>query len=293
MRLKSNFVPEVSKPRPFTDIQRMNPVKSVSILGCGWLGMPLAGRLLSSGYQVKASSTSPEKIGRLEAAGMEAFCFQLSDGYPPDAFLQSEILFIAVPPGRTDESRASYLKFFETLSVRPLPAIVKQVIFVSSTSVYAEQNMDVDEETLPQSDEPSGKLLIAVEQALQQIQAPLAILRCGGLIGPGRHPGRFFAGKTAIPNGMAPVNLIHLDDVLSVIQLVIDEQLSGTINVVAPDHPSRSAFYTQAARDGGYELPQFIAELQNWKRVNPAFLLSRNFSFIYPDLLKLSAKCAY
>ena len=185
------------------------------------------------------------------------------------------------------------MKFFEDLAARPLPFELKRIIFISSTSVYAEQNVEVDEETLPQSDEPSGKLHIAVEQALMKLQVPLAILRCGGLIGPGRHPGRFFAGKYDIPNGMAPVNLIHLADVLGVIQMVIEEQLDGVINVVAPDHPSRAAFYTQAARDGGYELPQFIQELRSWKSVSPALLLSLNYPFVYPDLLKISAKSAY
>jgi len=45
------------------------------------------------------------------------------------------------------------------------------------------------------------------------------VIRLAGLIGPGRNPARFFAGKTNIPNGNAPVNLIHLDDCIGFIGL--------------------------------------------------------------------------
>ena len=42
----------------------------ISILGCGWLGFPLAKALLSKGLSVKGSTTSSEKLATLEKAGI-------------------------------------------------------------------------------------------------------------------------------------------------------------------------------------------------------------------------------
>ena len=40
----------------------------ISILGCGWLGLPLAVELISKGYKVNGSTTSMTKVRELEAA---------------------------------------------------------------------------------------------------------------------------------------------------------------------------------------------------------------------------------
>ena len=48
-------------------------MKSVSIMGCGWLGFPLAEYLIKKKYSVKGSTTSAEKIDKLLAAGIDAF----------------------------------------------------------------------------------------------------------------------------------------------------------------------------------------------------------------------------
>lgn len=46
---------------------------TIGILGCGWLGKPLAEHLLAEGYRVKGSTTTPEKKEILLDAGIEAF----------------------------------------------------------------------------------------------------------------------------------------------------------------------------------------------------------------------------
>jgi hypothetical protein len=40
-----------------------------------------------------------------------------------------------------------------------------------------------------------------------------------------------------------------------------------TLNAVAPDHPTRSEFYTRAALSSGLQAPDFIEELEKWKIV--------------------------
>ena len=77
--------------------------KTISIIGCGWLGLPLGAFLVEKGYQVKGSTTRKEKFPLLEAKSINPFHIKAGlqlKGENLDAFFQSEILIINVPPGR-------------------------------------------------------------------------------------------------------------------------------------------------------------------------------------------------
>lgn len=43
-------------------------MQKISVLGCGWLGLPLSKKLIESGFVVKGSTTSSEKLSQLEDA---------------------------------------------------------------------------------------------------------------------------------------------------------------------------------------------------------------------------------
>lgn len=49
-----------------------------SIIGCGWLGLPLAERLVAEGYTVKGSTTSVDKLSLLRQKGIDAYLLQLN-----------------------------------------------------------------------------------------------------------------------------------------------------------------------------------------------------------------------
>ena len=49
----------------------------ISILGCGWLGLPLAKALIGNGFSVNGSTTSIDKIGLLENAGITPFLIEI------------------------------------------------------------------------------------------------------------------------------------------------------------------------------------------------------------------------
>jgi nucleoside-diphosphate-sugar epimerase len=95
----------------------------------------------------------------------------------------------------------------------------------------------------------SSTAVAAAERLLQEHVASLTILRLAGLVGPGRHPGRFYGGRDrAVPQSDAPLNLVHREDVIRAIELVIDRDLWGmTLNVCAADHPKKGKFYQTAA----------------------------------------------
>ena len=86
----------------------------ISILGCGWLGLPLAKKLINNGNSVKGSTTSENKLSTLEEAGINPFLIHVeSDAIlgNTDTFLaESKILIIDIPPKLRSENPDSEKK---------------------------------------------------------------------------------------------------------------------------------------------------------------------------------------
>lgn len=255
----------------------------ISILGCGWLGLPLAKALLENGFLVKGSTTSVGKLSVLENLGIQAFQIELSETKiqgEVDSFLEnSKILIIDVPPklrgSSTDPSTALRMTFVEKIkNVIPFieKSTVENVLFISSTSVYGDTStaLSVTEETELNPDTESGRQLVQTEQLLQSnSNFKTTILRFGGLIGEDRHPIKFLAGRKNIENPNAPINLIHQEDCIGIITAILChtepvEVWNETFNAVTPFHPSRKEYYTQKAINLALDLPEFNAENSNF-----------------------------
>ena len=146
-------------------------MKNISILGCGWLGFPLAKSLLEKGFSVKGSTTSLEKISLLEQNGILTFKIFLDENEihgDIESFLEnSEILIIDIPPKLRGNSKENFVAKIQNLIPFIENTKVEKVMFVSSTSVYADDNLSVDETTKPQPDTESGKQLLETEMILQ------------------------------------------------------------------------------------------------------------------------------
>ncbi|HYK76731.1 MAG TPA: SDR family oxidoreductase [Daejeonella sp.] len=262
----------------------------IGILGCGWLGAELAKALISAGYKVFGSTTSPNKIPILKNLGIDPYLVHFESGIQPDInFLQqADIVVLALPPGRNPTANAAYRQMANILAEKLPHSKIKKLILLSSVSVYGDRNAIFSETDPAQPDTNSGELLAETEAQLLQSDPRVIVLRLGGLIGPGRHPGRFFAGKTDIPNGLAPVNLIHQADAVGIIlKLIETEQASGIYNGCAPDHPSRVDFYTLASEAIGLETPTFIAEKKAWKIIESHRLKEElRYQFQVGDLIE-------
>ena len=250
--------------------QKFVPNKNISILGCGWFGLALAKELIKSGDQVKGSTTTPEKLSLLAEEGIQPFLVNFSaDQMVTDLeFFDADVLFICIPPKRNSPELNDYAqKIASILSVAKNK--VSNIILISSTSVYGDGNQIINEMSETKPDTDSGKVVLAAEELLKkEMPDHFTIIRFAGLIGPDRNPGRFFAGKTNIPNGLAPVNLIHQTDAVGIAMAIIEKQACGRIyNACSPDHPSRKEFYTTAAKNTGLVVPEFISEKKDWKVV--------------------------
>jgi len=242
--------------------------KTISIIGCGWLGLPLALYLQQKGFTIKGSTTSPSKIEDLKQKGIQTYLLQLQDdGILPmeqkqhlKDLLKADILIFNIPPGRRNPNvEASFLAKIKTLTDAIEASPLQKIVFVSATSVYPLQNQIVTELDAKNPSKASGKALLQAEQALQNIQnTETTVLRLAGLYGPNRNPGRFLAGRQNLANGEGRVNLVHLQDCIEVILGVIQQEKWGEVyNVCSDEHPTREVFYTAAAKRLGLSVPTF------------------------------------
>jgi len=238
-------------------------LKQISILGCGWLGLPLAKKLLSKGFSVKGSTTTISKLELLKNDGISPFLISLKANETLQetiAFLEnSEVLIINIPPGLRGNSGESFVEKIENFIPFIEKSSIKNVIFVSSTSVYTDENQVVTEETLPKPETESGKqLLISENLLLNNSNFQTTVLRFGGLIGEDRHPITFLSGRNNIENPEAPINLIHQSDCIEIIEKIIEKEAWNMVfNAVAPFHPSRKKYYTEKALALHLHPPQF------------------------------------
>ena len=259
----------------FLCLNMSNPINNtpcVSIIGCGWYGLAAAKQLLAAGYSVKGSTTTQQKLQQLADVGIEPYLLDFGPGKSvnPKDFFTSEILIICIPPQRNSDTLSQYTAKIDTIAMFAAQYPKKEVIFISSTSVYGDANCNVDETTVVSPQTPSGHQILNAEQELQKnTHFRTTILRFSGLVGPGRHPGRFFTGKKNIPNGRAPINLIHLDDCVGITLEIIKRQAFGYIyNASSPDHLQKQHFYQQAIKAAGLAEATFIDELKEWKIIS-------------------------
>jgi nucleoside-diphosphate-sugar epimerase len=205
-------------------------------------------------------------------------------------FLQSDVLILNIPPKLRSDGGESYLRQMHLLLRALHESPVSRILFVSSTSVYPDLNRVVYEEDVVYTEERDpGNTLLLAEKLLQDSEDWVCtIVRFGGLVGGSRQPGRFMAGKQNLPNGDAPVNLIHLDDCLNILQRIVEQEKWGQVyNACADEHPSRKDFYRAASLAIGLEPPVFAdMEETSFKLINSQKVKDElAYVFTHPDPL--------
>ncbi len=263
----------------------------ISIIGCGWLGFPLALHLLQKGYTVKGSSTQAAKIPVLEAAGIEAHLLQLQPAPEGNlsALLEADALICNIPPQSQQKGMEFHPAQIAYLTAAVAKSPVKQVIYVSSTSVYRDSGSLVVESDAHKMQNAHPALIAAEEHWLALPQVRSTVLRCGGLMGKERIAGKYFAGKQ-VSNADVPVNLVHQADVIRIVEMLLERQEGGEVyNVVAPEHPSRRALYTANAEQFGFAPPIFEVPSEAaaaFKVVSSEKLQKAlGYDFLYPNPL--------
>lgn len=268
--------------------------KTVSILGCGWLGLPLGAFLKEKGFSVRGSTTREEKVEKLKQAGITPFVLNFTphpqleqlDSIPD--FLKSEVLVIAIPPQVSQQGENFHPMQMMHLSEHLKIASLNKIIYISSTSVYPDINKEITEDEEISKETAANHGIRRAEEILSGLHRDLTILRCGGLMGYDRIPGKYFAGKKELPTGEVPVNFVHRDDVIHIIyEIIKQDKWNKLYNVVAPQHPVRKDIYLKNAEQFGLEPPQFTkGPMPDHKIVKSDKLVRElNYNFLFENPL--------
>lgn len=255
---------------------------SATIIGCGWLGLALGKKLVEKGYSVNGSVRKTEGFAALESAGISPFQLDLekSTDVPTSISMSERILIISIPP--IDRKKP---KRYESM----LQDVLNQfsdntrVIFTSSTGIYPKTSENYTEDFTFTEKQESTVLNVA-EEVIRQSEKPHVIFRLGGLIGPDRHPIRFLQGRKGAKNPHGPINFVQQGDCVRALLLSIeDTEVSGTFNLVFPNHPTRKDYYLEAAKFYNLDAPNFNEE-EATERLISSEKISRdvNFEFKFP-----------
>ncbi len=228
----------------------------ISIIGLGWFGEALAQKLQGK-FEVAGTTRSLEKIQSFAQQDIDAE--QLNTDLAPSLnMLSSDVIILNIPPFQNQ------LDWLKTWKWQP----GTHVVFISSTSVYGNLAGTVDESTIPEPDTENAKVLVAEENFISHFPF-YTIIRFGGLIGANRHPGKILSGRKNVQGGNLPVNLIHLNDCVNFVELVIEQKLKGeTFNLVNPEHPTRRDYYQGYCLKHNLPLPEFVDSSEEGKIIS-------------------------
>lgn len=269
-------------------------MEKISIIGCGWLGFPLAKYLGSKGYYIKGSTTDTGKLPLLLEEGIEAHLMYADPDFSYDSvkkLFEADTLIINIPPPRREDVIDYHKAQIANIADAASDSGVNNILFISSTSVYPNIGREVTEEEMLDPEKNSGKALRVVEDYLmKRNDFRTTVLRLSGLIGYDRNPRNFLMKRNPVRRANVPVNLIHRDDCTEIIFLIIQKELWGEIlNATSDYHPKRKEFYESEVKRSGLEIKDYIDDYgQDYKLVSNRKLKELlDYEFKYPDPLDI------
>ncbi len=231
------------------------------------------------GYSVKASTTSTNKVSQIARLKADPFIVDIENiSSNIQSFLKSEILIINI----TSKS----IEGFQSLLQEIEKSDIENVLLVSSTSVYENQNKIISESD---DSELSNTPLVIIENLFRNSsKVATTIVRFAGLIGNNRHPGRFFSRGNIVKDPDSFVNLIHLDDCIAIISQILQQQIWNEVfNCCADTHPTKRDYYTKAAKSIRVVTPVFAtSDSKSFKIIsNEKVKRHLNYFFLHADLM--------
>jgi len=242
--------------------------KTILIIGCGWVGKSLGRECTQQGARVFGTTRSEDNFSELNSYNVDPVLLELPVSENNEINLPDfDAAVISISPGRGGD-RSKYVRIVEQLG-KYMADKNAPVIMYSSTSVYNGLKGEVKEtDRLPDSE--SDNELLGAEGVLKASVPQAVILRLSGLYAEDRHPVFYLAGRNGIPNGDAPVNLVHRYDVIkATMRVLFDDSAAGDIfNICAREHPPKSQIYTSIAKKLNLDIPEFLKGGKDGKFVN-------------------------
>jgi nucleoside-diphosphate-sugar epimerase len=199
----------------------------VIILGLGFTGSRLAGRLLRRGVEVFAAVRGTERFRELADSGV-----RLVELAGPMLLPRNATLANLIPP-LTEPENSALRETIQKLAP-------KRVVYVSSTGVYGGQT-EIDWDTPAEPNDERGRLRLEEERWIASGPWSSLILRAAAIYGPGR--GVHVAireGRMPRGGGSGIVSRIHVDDLAAIVEAGLFSDIQGAWPV-ADDAPCSSA----------------------------------------------------
>jgi nucleoside-diphosphate-sugar epimerase len=205
---------------------------SVLIAGCGDVGSRLANELLPLGWVVHGLRRNISLL----PAGVNGVAGDLFNPTRPATWPDTALdyLVYCATPTERDEAgyRAAYvdglqrvLSWLEEIGQQP-----KRIVFVSSSSVYGQQNGEWVDETSPTDASAfSGRIMLEAEQVALTSGLPASIVRLTGIYGPGRSDlsNRVRQGYSVAIDPPLYGNRIHSDDAAGLLAYLLAADARG------------------------------------------------------------------
>src|SRR5436309_1939405 len=122
------------------------------IIGCGYVGTPLAQRLVELGHEVWGVRRTPESAAVLEALGIKPFAADISQSGALDALpgaFDWVVNLVSSDKGGPAEYRQVYLDGNRNIIDWARGRAVKKFVYTSSTSIYAQNDGSAVKESSP------------------------------------------------------------------------------------------------------------------------------------------------
>jgi nucleoside-diphosphate-sugar epimerase len=262
-------------------------------VGCGDIAQRLA-QLLKNRYQLTGLRRHPESL----PAAIAPLAADLCDSGSLTAVLAGctfDYVVVTLTPGERTEARYQQVYVEGTRNLLAALQGAPKLLFVSSTSVYAQdQGEVVDETSLAMGSGFSGRCLREAEDLVLADRFAASCIRFSGIYGPNR--GRLLQsvreGKVDWNSAAQWSNRIHSDDCARVLAFLIERWQAGIAPspcYVASDSASTQLgevwqwLAKQMAIDNAMQEKQWCDQPASGKRCSNNLLQSQGFSFLYPD----------
>jgi len=216
----------------------------VLIAGCGYVGEPTANAFYERGWEVEGWTATVESAAKLSHRPYTVCAVDVTDD---DAVAAASgefdvVIHCASSRGGDEEQyRRLYFEGAKNLR-RAFPRAT--LLFTSSTSVYAQADGSVVDESSPaEPRHAKGKILRKTEELV--LAAGGIVARLGGIHGPHRSffLTRFLEGAATVRRNDRFVNHVHRDDIVSALLLLAERrgESRGEIFNVVGDRPIKAS----------------------------------------------------
>jgi nucleoside-diphosphate-sugar epimerase len=238
----------------------------------GYVGARLAERLLARGHTVRALVRDSESEAAEELASLGATIWQ-ADVTQPETLIGvaqgvEQVYNLTAPfvLGNGTVRRVYVEGNRNLIAACSRSRSVRSYVFLSGVAVYGDHgDAWLSEDTPPAPCHPLGEALAAAEQALLEAvrlhNFPAIIARAGVIYGPGRDPVETVRSGTAtlIGDGRNFIAHIHIEDLLSALELLGEGGQPGAVYNIVDDEPARTAeLYGEIRRRLGMVPPRIF-----------------------------------